>query len=210
MTSASMYHALYLLPLKHIGIIALLQSSVSSLGLQCATLDCQSGKDSLLVRRSAAYQSACMFSVEDFAVGVKESARFSSVCSLLGEPFSCVLRIACADFGMLKFAAECADVALDSCSFGSRFQCWLTVVDAAALAGCTPWIARKWVKFRDAASSTLSKLALSSSSLHHRRRQRPCQRQQEGGNLSRSSRHHRQVSYARIASRAQHQPHQYH
>jgi hypothetical protein len=159
-TAVSMYHVLYLLPLNHIGIIAHLQAEVSSAGLQFTILECQSGRDSLLLRRSGASQCSCIFSVDSFSVGVQQNARFSSLFSLLGEPFSCVLRIACTDFGMLKFASQCADKALDSCSFGSRFQCWLTVVDNATIIGGGQWIAQKWIKFRDAVSSTLNRLSL--------------------------------------------------
>jgi hypothetical protein len=159
-TAVSMYHVLYLLPLNHIGIIAHLQAEVSSAGLQFTVWDCQSGRDSLLLRRSGASQCSCMFTVDSFSVDVEQSARFSTLCGLLGESFSCVLRIACTDFGMLKFASQCADKALDSCSFGSRFQCWLTVVDSATIISGGQWIARKWIKFRDAVSSTLNKLSL--------------------------------------------------
>ncbi len=91
---------------------------------------------------------------------VEQSGRFSSLYSNIGEPFSCVLRVACTDFGMLKFAAACADEVLHSCSFGTRFQCWLTVVDAAVVAAGSAWIARDWIKFRDASSATLSRLSL--------------------------------------------------
>jgi hypothetical protein len=122
-TAVSMYHVLYLLPLNHIGIIAHLQAEVSSAGLQFAAWDCLSGRDSLLLRRSGASQCSCMFTVDSFLVDVEQSARFRTLCGLLGESFSCVLRIACTDFGMLTFASQCADKALDSCSFGSRFQC---------------------------------------------------------------------------------------
>ena len=45
--------------------------------------------------------------------------------------------------------------------------------------------------------SLLSRSHPCSSSTHRRRRLRPCQRQPEGGNLSRSSRRHRQVSSMR-------------
>jgi hypothetical protein len=130
-TAIAMYHALYLLPLNHIGVIAHLQSAVSALDLESVTLKCQSGRDSLHLHRSSSADCACVFSVEDYFSCVQQSERFKSLHGHLGEQFSCVLRIACTDFGMFKFACSCADAAMDSCSFGSRFQCWLTVVDAA-------------------------------------------------------------------------------
>ena len=40
---------------------------------------------------------------------------------------SYVLRIASTDFGVFKFASSCADAAMDSGSFGTRFQCWVAV-----------------------------------------------------------------------------------
>jgi hypothetical protein len=50
-TSKSDYHALYLLPLNHIGLIAQLQSAVSGLRLDRVKLRSESGCDSLLVHR---------------------------------------------------------------------------------------------------------------------------------------------------------------
>ncbi len=53
-------------------------------------------------------------------MGVEQSQRFSGLCSKLGDPFSCVLRVASSDFGMFKFAAACADAAIESGSFGTQ------------------------------------------------------------------------------------------
>jgi hypothetical protein len=156
-TSISTYHALYLLPLGHIGIIAHLHSFVSALSLE--SVKCKSGRDSLLLHRSS--KCACAFSVEDYSVSVQQNDRFSSLHGLIGEKFSCVLRISCNDFGFFKFAAACADAAMDSCSFGSRFQCWLTVIDKALCGGSCDWTAQEWFKFRDVASSTMSQYSLS-------------------------------------------------
>jgi len=159
-TAIAMYHVLYLLPLNHIGVIAHLQSAASALSLESVNLECTSGRDSLFLHRSSDPDCACVFSVEDYSTGVQQNDRLSSLHRLLGEQFSCVLRIACTDFGILKFAAACADAAMDSCSFGSRFQCWLTVVDPTAGGGGRPWTAQKWVMFRDTASSTLNRRSL--------------------------------------------------
>ena len=145
-TASSAYHALYLLPLNHIAIIAHLQSTVSSLRLEYVNLDNRSGRDSLLVHRMDDASCACVFSVEDFAAGVEQNQRFSSLCSKLGDPFSCVLRVASSDFGMFKFAAACADAALESGSFGTRHQCWVTVTQAASSGAAS---AARWTLFRD-------------------------------------------------------------
>jgi hypothetical protein len=160
-TAMATYHALYLLPLNHIGIIAHLQSAVSALNLEAITVQCISGKDSLVLLRSSNPDCACAFSVEDYSSGVQHNERFKSLHGLLGEQFSCVLRVTCTDFGLFKFAAACADAAMDSCSFGSRFQCWLTVADAAASGGGgSQRVAQKWFMFRDLASSSLRQRAL--------------------------------------------------
>jgi hypothetical protein len=160
-TAIAMYHVLYLLPLNHIGLIAHLQSAVSaSAKLSQYRLEYQLGSDSLFLHSGKSIDCACVFSVESYSACVQQSHRFNSLHGCLAEPFSCVLRIACTDFGMLKFAAALADKALDSCIFGSKFQCWMTVVDTAPRADSVPWSAQDWVKFRDATSSTLNKLTL--------------------------------------------------
>jgi hypothetical protein len=159
-TAMAIYHVLYLLPLNHIGVIAHLQSAVSALSLEAVTLKCKSGRDSLFLHRLSSPDCACVFSVEDYSSSVQHNERFKSLHGLLGEQFSCVLRISCTDFGIFKFAAACADAAMDSCNFGSRFECWLTVVDAAPVGSGHQWAAQEWVMFRDASSSSLSKRAL--------------------------------------------------
>jgi hypothetical protein len=125
-TEKSSYHALYLLPMYHIGIIARLQAIVSSVNMshiQSATL---SGRDSLIIHRGSNVTScACAFVVEGFRPGVQQNARFQSLCGLVADRFSCVLRISGSDFGLFKFAAACADDLMDSGTFGTRFQCWV-------------------------------------------------------------------------------------
>jgi hypothetical protein len=141
-TSQSVYHALYLLPLNHIGLIAQLQSAVSSMKLECVNLKCQSGCDSLVVHRADDSTCCCAFSVGTFAASVEHSDRFRSLCGLIGETFSCVLRVASSDFGLFKFAATCADAAMDSGSFGTRFQCWAAVTScgsSSAAVSVTDW-----------------------------------------------------------------------
>jgi hypothetical protein len=148
-TSRSIYHALYLLPLNHIGIIAHLQSSVSSVNLRCVCLYSQSGCDSLVVNRVDDPACCWAFSVEPFASGVERCDRFKSLCGLIGETFSYVLRIASSDFGLFKFATACADAAMDSGSFGTRFQCW-AAVSAVSLNGLTADVLSPsdWMLFR--------------------------------------------------------------
>jgi hypothetical protein len=163
-TAAAMYHALYPIPLNHIGIIAHLQAALSSVNLKAVALKCDSGKDSLLLRRSA---SACVFSCDDYFTGVQGNVRFVNLCNHLGEPFSFVLRVASTDFGMFKFATACVDNLLDSCYVGARFQCWLTVVDAEACVSGSNWTAQEWVKFREPSSDTLTKLTLSDALQHN-------------------------------------------
>ncbi len=145
-TAGAAYHALYLLPLNHIAIIAHLQSTVCSLRLEYVNLENVLGRDSLLVHRTNDASCACVFSVEPFAAGVEQNQRFSSLCSKLGDPFSCVLRVASSDFGMFKFFAGCVDTVLESSSFGTRYQCWVTVLQAASSAAAA---AAKWTLFRD-------------------------------------------------------------
>jgi hypothetical protein len=145
-TAAAAYHALYLLPLNNIAIIAHLQSTVCSLRLEHVNLENVSGRDSLLVHRTDDVSCACIFSMEGFAAGVEQNQRFSSLCSKLGDPFSCVLRVASSDFGMFKFAAGCVDAALESTSFGTRYQCWVTVSQAASSAAAS---AASWTLFRN-------------------------------------------------------------
>jgi hypothetical protein len=151
-TAGAAYHALYLLPLNHIAIIAHLQSAVCSLRLEYVNLENVSGRDSLLVFRTDDASCACVFSVEGFASGVEQNQRFSSLCSKLGDPFSCVLRVASSDFGMFKFSAGCVDAVLESSRFGTRYQCWVSVSQAASSAAAS---AARWTLFRD--SSSVSK-----------------------------------------------------
>jgi hypothetical protein len=89
---------------------------------------------------------AVVFSVESFAEGVEQSQRFSSLCSKLGDPFSCVLRVASSDFGMFKFGAVCADAAIESGSFGTRHQCWVAVAPAASSLAAS---GLRWTLFGD-------------------------------------------------------------
>jgi hypothetical protein len=145
-TAAAVYHALYLLPLNHIAIIAHLQSTVCSLRLECVNLENRSGRDSLVVHRADDPSCACVFSVESFVAGVEQNQRFSSLCSKLGDPFSCALRVTSTDFGLFKFAVTCADAAMDCGSFGTRYQCWVTVTQAAS-SGASPAV--RWTLFRD-------------------------------------------------------------
>jgi TPR repeat protein len=166
-TAASMYHALYPIPLNHIGIIAHLQASVSSVNLKAVALKCNSGKDSLVLQRTASSQCACIFSAEDFFTGVQGNVRFASLCNLLGEPFSFVLRVASTDFGMFKFATACVDNLLDRCYVGARFQCWLTVNDAEACTSGSNWTVQEWVKFREPSSDSLTKVSLSDALQHN-------------------------------------------
>ena len=116
----------------------------------------------MIVFRADDHTCCCAFSIESFIAGVEQRDRFKSLCSLIGESFSCVLRIASSDFGLFKFAAACADAALDSGSFGTRFQCWTAVAQASSSsvpASAVP--ADDWVLFRDSVSATLSSLPLS-------------------------------------------------
>lgn len=139
----SSYHALYLLPLNHIAIISHVLSTVFSLKHVHSDLQNVSGRDSLIVHRVKDPSCACVFIVENFASGLVQNHLFSSLSDQLGESFSCVLWVASSDFGMFKFAAECADVAMDSGSFGTRYQCWVTVTHAALSSPV------KWVQFND-------------------------------------------------------------
>jgi hypothetical protein len=153
-TAGATYHALYLLPLNHIALIAHLQSTVCSLRLEYVNLESRSGRDSLVVSRMDDPSCSCVFSVESFVAGVEQNQRFSSLCSKLGDPFSCVLRVASSDFGMFKFAAACADAAIETGSFGTRHQCWVTVTPLTQAAASAAASGSRWTMFRD--SSLLS------------------------------------------------------
>jgi hypothetical protein len=148
-TAGAVYHALYLLPMNYIALIAHLQSTVCSLRLEYVNLDNRSGRDSLVVNRMDDPSCACVFSVESFVAGVEQNQRFSSLCSKLGDPFSCVLRIASSDFGMFKFGAACADAAIESGSFGTRHQCWVTVTPLTRAAASVAASGSRWTLFRD-------------------------------------------------------------
>lgn len=165
-TATAKYRALYLLPANHIGLVARVHSAVSALSLKAVKLECQSARDSLIVHRSFDMNCACVFSVEEYSACVQLSERFSSLHDLHGEKFSCVFRISSTDFGMFKFAAACADEAMDSCSFGFRFQCWSTVVHSSPprsprlLLPLPPFLPPPpptWILFRDSQSSSLSR-----------------------------------------------------
>lgn len=159
-TAASKYHALYLVPLNNIGIIAHLHSAVSSMNPEVVGLNCTSGRDSLYLERCG---SECTFSVEDFSDCVEQNVRFSCLRDQLGVAFSCVMRVASNDFGMFKFAAALMDDAMDSCRFGSRFQCWVTVIDDDSPGCGASWISRIWWQFGVNRSTTLNKLKLSTA-----------------------------------------------
>jgi hypothetical protein len=146
-TAGSAYHALYLLPLNHIALIAHLQSTVCSHRLEYVNLENRSGRDSLIVNRMDDPSCACVFSVESFVAGVEHNQRFSSLCGKLGDTFSCVLRVAASDFGMFKFAATCADAAIESGSFGTRHQCWVTLTQASSSTAASS--VPRWTLFRD-------------------------------------------------------------
>ncbi len=147
-TGSAAYHAMYLLPLNHIAIIAHLQSTVCSLKHLHSDLHHLSGRDSLIVHRVNDSSCASVFSVENFALVSLTNPLFSSLNDKLSEKFSCVLWVASSDFGMFKFAAECADAAMDSGSFGTRYECWVTVTNAELGS------ASEWIQFND--SSNLS------------------------------------------------------
>jgi hypothetical protein len=186
-TGDAMYHAVFLLPLNHIGIIAHLQSAVAALTLEAMNLEYESGCDSLHLYRSDHPECACVFTVDDYCHGVEHNHRFKSLRDLIGEEFSCVLRISSTDFGIFKFAAACADDAMDSCSFGSRFQCWLKMIHppplppplpppppplpptppSPPLPPTPPRADQKWIRFRDAHSSTLNRFPLRDALQHN-------------------------------------------
>jgi GTPase SAR1 family protein len=162
-TSKAKYHVLYLLPLNHIGIMAHLLSIVTSYNLENMYMNIEWGRDSLYLHRSFSsvdHPCTCVFSAEDYLTCVeRRNSRFASLRGQHGQRFSCVLRIACTDFGLLKFATTCADAAFDSCSFGSRFRCYLTVAGE-----------QEWIMFRDSASSFLNRHSLSHAlqqNVHH-------------------------------------------
>jgi hypothetical protein len=161
-TAGSAYHALYLLPLNQIALIAYLQTAVCSFKLECVNLVNRSGCDSLVVYRMDDPSCACVFSVENFVAGVEQNQRFNSLCARLGDPFSCVLRVASSDFGMFKFAAACADSVIDSGSFASRLQCWVTV-NCAASSGSA--IGMTWTLFRNSIQHSQPRRLLCSLSL---------------------------------------------
>ncbi len=147
-TDNSTYHALYLLPLNHIGIIARLHSTVINVNLANVNIAIQSGRDSLTVHRADDPSSSCAFSVEDFAASVERHERFKRLCGHLGRIYSCVLRISSSDFGMFKFASAVADSAMDTGNFGTRFQCWVTATPAPSLQ------VERWTLFCGMASSS--------------------------------------------------------
>ncbi len=147
-TADASYHALYLLPLYHIAIIAHLHSIVSSIRLEHVNLEHRSGRDSLVVHRKNYPSCACIFTVENFSACLEKNPRFTDLCSKLGDPFSCVLRVASSDFGMFKFAAECADTILQSGSFGTRYQCWVTsCIAQVASRGASSSSGTRWTLF---------------------------------------------------------------
>ncbi len=152
-TAGAAYHALYLLPLNHVALIAHLQSTVCSLRLEHVKLQNRSGRDSLVLYRMDDLTCACAFSLESFAEGVERNQRFSSLSSKLGDPFSHVLRVATSDFGMFKFAAACVDDVLESFKFGTRYQCWVAVARATSSVA-----ASQWTLFRDSSQRSQSQL----------------------------------------------------
>jgi GTPase SAR1 family protein len=161
-TASAVYHALYLLSLNNIALIANLQSTVCSFKLEYVNLKNVSGRDSLLVHRTDDPFCACVFSVESFVVGVEQNQRFSGLCGKLGDAFSCVLRVASSDFGMFKFAAACADAVIDSDCFASRHQCWVAVDHSASNGSALGLI---WTLFRDSTQRSQPQRLLCSLSL---------------------------------------------
>jgi len=143
--SPSSHVALFLLPLNHIGIIPQLQAKAASLQLSGVFLTSRVGKDAMLLNRSTSSGSPCAVRVDSYATLVGSgSASASTAFGDLdanvggGRAFGSVLAIACSDYGLFKFMVQCADGAMDSCVFGSRFQCWLRTRSAAC----------RWVRFR--------------------------------------------------------------
>jgi GTPase SAR1 family protein len=161
LTKLSTYHVFYMITLKHVGIIAYLQSTIAVSRLQFVNLHMECGLNSLVIRRTDNVSCFCVFSVEDYSATTSTGHRFAGVSEYLGEPFSSVLRIATSDFGMLKFASACCDAAMQSGNFGTRFQCWITTSRAieTGIAPCGEFL--KWTQFCDSHSSLLSKHSLS-------------------------------------------------
>ncbi len=126
MNAKSNYHAFYLMPIAHPGIIANMLSQILKLAIPY--LDHECGKDTIFLRRNRLLHSACIASIEDFH-NLKNTGAFSSLLEkrFVDHPLSfCALYIRSSDFGLFQFAFQLADKTLDCGKYGTLFSCFAT------------------------------------------------------------------------------------
>jgi hypothetical protein len=133
------YTSLFLLPIRHIGIIPMMISRALAKKFSGIQLITRSGSDTLLVHRQHLSGPCCSVHLMHFNdLQTFQITGAESLAAQVADTFSCVLCIASSDFGLFKFMVQCADDTMDSCTFGSRFQSWALSAPPS----------RCWVQFR--------------------------------------------------------------
>jgi GTPase SAR1 family protein len=122
------FHALYALPLAHVGIIAHMMAIVQALQPDKRNLIVTFARNRVCIQRGL---SCCAVSVKLLS-DVFASKLGSIQNKLPPGRFSYALVISSNNDGLFAFAARCVDVIMQSGSFGSQYQCWLPYRSSAA------------------------------------------------------------------------------
>jgi GTPase SAR1 family protein len=129
------FHALYVLPCAHVGIIAHLMTTVQDLQPKKIKLVVSFARNHVCIVRGS---SCCAVSMRPLS-----HVFASSLGSIQGEllppgRFSHSLVVSSNDDGLFAFAARCVDVMMRSGRFGAHYQCWLPYRSSAADGGWRP------------------------------------------------------------------------
>jgi GTPase SAR1 family protein len=117
------FHALYVLPCAHVGIIAHLMATVQDLQPKTIKLVVRFARNQVCIVRGSSCCAVSMRPLSDVF-----ASKLGSIQGELLPPgrFSHCLAVSSNDDGLFAFAARCVDAMLRSGSFGAHHQCWLS------------------------------------------------------------------------------------
>jgi GTPase SAR1 family protein len=130
----ALFHALYVLPLAHVGFIAHMMATVHDLQPKKIKLVISFARSHVCIQRGSSRCAVSMRSLSEVFA--------SNLGSIRGElptgRFSHSLVISSNDDGLFAFAARCVDAMMRSGSFGAHYECWLPYRSSAADGGWRP------------------------------------------------------------------------
>jgi GTPase SAR1 family protein len=122
-SARGIFHALYVLPCAHVGIIAHLMAKVQDLQPKKIKLVVSFARNHVCIVRGSSCCAVSMRPLSDVF-----ASKLGSIQDELLPPgrFSHCLAVLSNDDGLFAFAARCVDAMMRSGSFGAHHQCWLS------------------------------------------------------------------------------------